>query len=141
MIRLALAMMLSASPRADCNVAQHRFDNYLGDGNVGGFVAPRWTHHAVHIALAGAVAYAVHRVTGWGAVPAAGAGALAIGVVPHARGLLARRYPLNRADVVADITIASEPLIVAIGRARKTWVWAGVLAGLSYYVASCHASP
>lgn len=141
MIQLALALMLAASPRPDCNVRQHRFDNYLGDGAVGGFVAPRWTHHAVHIGLSSAVAYAVHRVTGWSAVPSTSVGAMVIGALPHARGLMAHRYPVDRADVAADLMIASEPLVFAVGRSKTAWAWTGVALGLTYLVASCHASP
>ncbi len=141
MVSLALALMLSAGPRPDCNLSQRRFDNYLGDGTVGGLWAPRWVHHSVHIALSGAVAYAVHRFTGWKAVPSTTASAVIVGMLPHARGLMEHHYPFDRADAAADLTISSEPLLVAIGSVKRDWWLTGLAVGLSYFAASCHASP
>jgi hypothetical protein len=136
------AAVATAQRGPDCNLAERRFDNYLGDGKAGGFVAPRYVHHVVHLGLTVGVAELAHALLRTRAVPSTAIGGLTM-QAPHLRDV-AQGRPVGGADAVADAAIASLPLVVAIGRSGRSWqstvLAVTSVAGL-YLYASCRASP
>jgi hypothetical protein len=108
-------------PKRDCSLTEQRYDNYWGDGPHAGFIAPRDVHLVVHVGLSAGVGELAHLLFKRGPVVSTAIGAVTIGVLPHARGLLAHRYPLDAPDVAADAMIASVPLIGATAWSAHSW--------------------
>ena len=148
-----LSLVVAASCRAqttaapataahDCNLNRRAFDNYLSDRS--GFVAPRYVHESVHVGLSITTAELAHVLFKRGPMPSTAIGAVTIGVLPHARGLVQHRYPFDGPDVAADALIASVPLIAVTARSAHSWQ--GLALGATTILASvlaaaCGASP
>lgn len=133
----------TARPQPDCNLAERRFDNPLGDHT--GWSMRRYQWHAFYAVTSTVAAEGIHRVTHAPRWVSAATATVALGLVPHIRGgLLIKRYPVDPLDWSFDIVNRAMPLFVWSGTRSKTW--RGRAATATSYVAAyaalaCYASP
>lgn len=130
-------------PRADCNLAERRFDNPLGDNT--GWSMRRYEWHAFYAVTSTAAAEGIHRVTHAPRWVSAATATIALGLVPHIRGgLLMKRYPIDPLDWSFDIVNRAMPIFVWSGARAKTWRGRAVAATsyvAAYAALACYASP
>jgi len=136
---LSAAVLTAQAP--DCKLGRRAFDNYLTDGTAGGFTAPRYVHHALHLGLSLTIGETVHRTTPLGRLPSDAIGSLAL-AVPHFRDLAEHRRVGER-DALADAVIASEPLIASLAPPHdwRSLLLTGIAVVGSYFAVACYASP
>jgi len=137
--------VVATAQQPDCALSRRAYDGYLGDGKVGGFTAPRYVHQTIHVGLAVSVTELAHLVLHTRPVASAVIGAVAIGIVPHARDAFVRPiYGVTTRDALADAMLASIPLVAAVGWSARGWQ-SKVLAATTiiggYLAAACWASP
>ena len=148
--RLAFALVLctaahvahaQARPR-DCNLARRAYDDPFTDSR--GWHMRRYQWHAFYAGLSVATAEAIHRTTRMPRWASAATATVAIGLVPHVRGVIRRRYPFDARDWAFDVVDRSAPLFVWRVSAPQSWtsrtVTAAGYAG-SYLSLACYASP
>jgi hypothetical protein len=132
-----------AKPQVDCNLAERRFDNPLGDNS--GWSMRRYQWHAFYAVTSTVAAEGIHRVTHAPRWVSAATATVALGLVPHIRGgLLIKRYPVDPLDWSFDIVNRSMPLFVWNGARAKTWRARAVTATsyvAAYAALACYASP
>lgn len=104
----------------------------------------RYQWHAFYAGLSVATAEAIHRTTHMPRWASAATATVAIGLVPHVRGVIRRRYPFDARDWAFDLVDRSAPLFVWRESAPQSWesrtVTAAAYAG-AYLSLACYASP
>ncbi|HSQ32804.1 MAG TPA: hypothetical protein VLN49_23270 [Gemmatimonadaceae bacterium] len=104
----------------------------------------RYQWHAFYAGLSVATAEAIHRTTHMPRWASAATATVAIGLVPHVRGVIRHRYPFNARDWAFDLVNRSAPLFVWRATGPQPWtsraVTAAGYAG-AYLSLACYASP
>ena len=148
--RLALALVLSSTARVvaaqapvrDCNLARRAYDDPFSDSR--GWHMRRYEWHAFYAGLSVATAEALHRTTRMPRWASAVTATIALGLVPHVRGLIRHKYPFDGPDWAFDLVNRSAPLFVWRGTLDRTWTErAATAAGYAgaYLSLACYASP
>lgn len=148
--RLALALIVCTSarvvsaqaPRRDCNLARRAYDDPFSDSH--GWHMRRYEWHAFYAGLSIATAEALHRVTHMPRWASAATATIALGLVPHVRGLIRHKYPFDGPDWAFDLVNRSAPLLVWRESLAQSWTErAATAAGYAgtYLSLVCYASP
>ena len=148
--RLALALILCSTarivsaqaPSRDCDLARRAYDDPFADSR--GWHMRRYEWHAFYAGLSVATAEALHRVTHMPRWASAVTATVALGLVPHVRGVIRHKYPFNGPDWAFDLVNRSAPLFV--WQASREPRWTGQAATAASYVGAylslaCYASP
>jgi hypothetical protein len=149
--RLAFALLLCTTARVahaqqarprDCNLARQAYDDPFADSR--GWHMRRYQWHTFYAGLSVATAEVIHRTTHMPRWASAATATVAIGLVPHVRGVIRHRYPFDARDWAFDLVNRSAPLFV--WRATRPQPWASRAATAAGYAASylslaCYASP
>jgi len=149
--RLAFALLLCTTARVahaqqarprDCNLARQAYDDPFADSR--GWHMRRYQWHTFYAGLSVATAEVIHRTTHMPRWASAATATVAIGLVPHVRGVIRHRYPFDARDWAFDLVNRSAPLFV--WRATRPQPWTSRAATTAGYAASylslaCYASP
>jgi hypothetical protein len=130
------------TPVRDCNLARKAYDDPFSDSH--GWHMRRYEWHAFYAGLSVAAAEALHRTTHMPRWASATTATIAIGLLPHVRGVIRHRYPFRGADWAFDLVNRSAPLVVWRESLDRSWTQrAGTAAGYvgSYLALACYASP
>jgi len=129
--------------RADCNLAERRYDNPFADHS--GWSMRRYEWHAFYATGSIVTAEAVHRAIGLPRWASAVTATVALGILPHVRsGLMLRRYPVNARDWSFDLFTRAAPIFVWSGLRGANWESQTLTAttyAAGYAVLACYASP
>ena len=148
--RLAFALMLCSAarvvsaqaPARDCNLARRAYDDPFSDSH--GWHMRRYEWHAFYAGVSIAAAEALHRTTRMPRWASAVTASLAIGLIPHVRGVIRHTYPFDGRDWAFDLVNRSAPLLVWRESLDQSWTTrASTAAGYAgaYLALACYASP
>ena len=126
----------------DCNLARRAYDDPFSDSH--GWHMRRYEWHAFYAGLSLGASEALHRATHMPRWASAATATLAIGLIPHVRGIIRHKYPFNGRDWAFDLVNRSAPLFVWRESVDQSWsersaMAAGYVGG--YLSLACYASP
>jgi hypothetical protein len=140
-IALCLPWPLGAQ-QPDWDLARKAWDSPISYG--GGWYMPRYAWHTLGVAEGVSAAWTISTTTGMKWQSSLVVSCIGTGIVPHAVGLAARKYPLNTRDVAFDAFLRCSPIILVSGFKAKAWqsrVFALTTVVATYFALAPFASP
>jgi hypothetical protein len=141
-LSLAFCASRVGAQEPDCNLAAKRWDNPISDG--GGMYLRRYQWHIAYASASTLSAEFLHRATGLPRWASALSMSVAMGVLPHVRGISRGQYVFNARDWGFDLFNRAAPLVIWTGMSGQTWQ-SRTLAGTTilggYFSLVCWASP
>ena len=104
----------------------------------------RYEWHAFYAGLSVAAAEALHRTTHMPRWASAATATIAIGLIPHVRGVIRHKYPFDGPDWAFDLVDRSAPLVVWRESLDQPWTERAATAAAyvgGYLSLACYASP
>ena len=130
------------APARDCNLARRAYDDPFSDSH--GWHMRRYEWHAFYAGLSVAAAEALHRTTHMPRWASAATATIAIGLIPHVRGVIRHKYPFDGPDWAFDLVDRSAPLVVWRESLDQPWTGRAMTAAAyvgGYLSLACYASP
>lgn len=130
------------APIRDCNLARRAYDDPFADSH--GWHMRRYEWHAFYAGLSLATAEALHRTTRMPRWASAVTASLALGLVPHVRGVIRHKYPFDGRDWAFDLVNRSAPVFAwRASRDQSMTERTATAAGYvgAYLSLACYASP
>ena len=135
-------MVHAQAPTRDCNLARRAYDDPFSDSH--GWHMRRYEWHAFYAGLSVAAAEALHRTTHMPRWASAATATIAIGLIPHVRGVIRHKYPFDGPDWAFDLVDRSAPLVVWRESLDQPWTERAATAAAyvgAYLSLACYASP